>query len=106
MAKNFIWTTLKAIFSILSFYLHPQIQDLQIIVYCQNLSFEVQNNVINKLENLKYNDEVAFQKVISTIHKLQRIQPWFPFVQSSKVTSHLHNPSHFSVLDWHNIHSC
>ncbi len=31
MAKNFIWTTLKMIFSIFRFFLHPQIPDLQIL---------------------------------------------------------------------------
>ncbi len=31
IAKNFIWTTLKMIFSIFRFVLHPQIPDLQIL---------------------------------------------------------------------------
>ncbi len=31
IAKNFIWTTLKEIFSIFRFFLHPQIPDLQIL---------------------------------------------------------------------------
>ncbi len=31
--KNFIWTTLKVIFSIFRFFLHPQIPDLQILSY-------------------------------------------------------------------------
>ncbi len=54
IAKNFIWTTLKMIFSIFRFFLHPQIPDLQIlskpyingnIIYsafrwCINLNFQ------------------------------------------------------------------
>ncbi len=31
IAENFIWTTLKVIFSILRFFLHPQIPDFQIL---------------------------------------------------------------------------
>ncbi len=31
IAKNLIWTTLKMIFSIFRFFLHPQIPDLQIL---------------------------------------------------------------------------
>jgi len=31
IAKNFIWTTLKMIFSIFRFFLHPQIPDFQIL---------------------------------------------------------------------------
>ncbi len=37
IAKDFIWTTLKAIFSILRFFLHPQILDFQIVVYLPNI---------------------------------------------------------------------
>ncbi len=37
MAKNFIWTTLKAIFSIFTFFLHPQIPDFQIVVSQPNI---------------------------------------------------------------------
>ncbi len=40
IAKNFIWTTLKMIFSIFRFFLLPQIPDLQI--------FASQPNVVNK----------------------------------------------------------
>ncbi len=32
IAKNFIWTTLKAIFSIFKFVLHTQIPDFKIVV--------------------------------------------------------------------------
>ncbi len=37
IAKNLIWTTLKMIFSIFRFFLHPQIPDLQIVVYQPNI---------------------------------------------------------------------
>jgi len=37
IAKNFIWTTLNAIFSIFRFILHPQIPDLQIVVSQPNI---------------------------------------------------------------------
>ncbi len=37
IAKNFIWTTLKMIFSIFRFFLHPQIPDLQIDVSQTNI---------------------------------------------------------------------
>ncbi len=38
IAKNFIWTTLKAILSIFRFFLHPQIPDFQIVVsYCSQI---------------------------------------------------------------------
>ncbi len=36
-AKNFIWTTLKAIFSVFWFFLHPQIPDFQIVVSQPNI---------------------------------------------------------------------
>ncbi len=36
-AKNLIWTTLKAIFSIFNFFLHPQIPDFQIVVSQPNI---------------------------------------------------------------------
>ncbi len=36
IAKNLIWTTLKAIFSIFVFVLHSQIPDIQIVVYQSN----------------------------------------------------------------------
>ncbi len=32
IAKDFIWTNIKAIFSIFWFFLHPQIPDFQIVV--------------------------------------------------------------------------
>ncbi len=37
IAKNFIWTTLKVIFSIFRFFLHPQIPDFQIVVSQPNI---------------------------------------------------------------------
>ncbi len=37
IAKNFIWTTLKVIFSIFIFFLHPQIPDFQIVVSQTNM---------------------------------------------------------------------
>ncbi len=37
IAKDLIWTTLKAIFSIFRFILHPQIPDIQIVVSCPNI---------------------------------------------------------------------
>ncbi len=37
IAKNFIWTTLKAIFSVFRFILHPQIPDFQIVVSRPNI---------------------------------------------------------------------
>ncbi len=37
LAKNFIWTTLKAIVSIFRFFLHPQIPDFQIVVYLSQI---------------------------------------------------------------------
>ncbi len=37
IAKNFIWTTLKMIFSIYWYFLHPQIPDFQIVVSQPNI---------------------------------------------------------------------
>ncbi len=37
IAKNLIWTTLKAIFSIFRYFLHPQIPDFQIVVSQPNI---------------------------------------------------------------------
>ncbi len=37
IAKNFIWTILKAIFSIFVFFMLPQIQDIQIVIFCPNI---------------------------------------------------------------------
>ncbi len=37
IAKNFIWTNLKVIFSIFGFFLHPQIPDFQIVVSQPNI---------------------------------------------------------------------
>ncbi len=37
IAKNFIWTTLKVIFSIFRIFLHPQIPDFQIVVSQPNI---------------------------------------------------------------------
>ncbi len=37
IAMNFIWTTLKAIFSVLWFFLHPRIPDIQIVVSRPNI---------------------------------------------------------------------
>ncbi len=42
IAKNFICTTLKAIFTIFRFYLHPQIPDIQIVVSQLNIVLSIQ----------------------------------------------------------------
>ncbi len=41
IAKNFIWTTLKAIFSIFRFFLHTQIPDFQIVVSWPNIVLNI-----------------------------------------------------------------
>ncbi len=47
IARNFIWTTLKEIFSIFRFFLYPQISDFQIVAS--------QPNFVQTIHQWKYN---------------------------------------------------
>ncbi len=51
MAKNLIWTILKAISQYLDFFLHPQIPDFQIVVSQPNITliYSLLNVYIHKL---------------------------------------------------------
>ncbi len=49
ISKNFIWTTLKAIFSIFRFFLHPQIPDIRKLYLRQILSYPNKRYINGKL---------------------------------------------------------
>ncbi len=51
IAKNFIKTALKAIFSIFWFILHPQILDFQTVVYRPNIADPIKPYINVKLNN-------------------------------------------------------